>query len=284
MSVPLVSLRSMPELDPGRGVRPTRRCLRDLAIEPPHLDVALDAVDHPVVSKAQRLPELVAAGGAERILALDDWIWFKVKVKVDIWRAVSCEVELADERIAPELGRWWIGAAGHRRADSAQEDFYEQITTECRARRKAGNLGRIVATTQTSAAHLLPDEWDRDRLYAELAVNVRLGVQRRVRRMAAESLRTGATSGFDFQGWQARVLIRAEDGHEAYIAISALGLPDDTTFVLLLTSIPGIASTDWMPEPGGVAGIEPESGEILWSAPMPADAARRLLAELDDLA
>jgi hypothetical protein len=269
----------MSQLDPGRGVRPTRRCLRDLAIEPPQLDVPLDGVEHAVLSKAQRLPELVVAGGEERILALDDRMWFKVKV--DTWRAAGCEVDLVDERILSALGRWWVAAAGSRRGDSAQEDFYEQLTAECRARRKAENVGRIVATTQTSTAHLLPDEWDRDRLYAELAVHVRLGVQRLVRRMAAESLRTGATIGFDFQGWQARVLIRAEDGHEAYIAISALGLPDDTTFVLLLTSIPGIASTDWAPEPGGVAGIEPESGEILWSAPMPTEAARRLLAEFD---
>jgi hypothetical protein len=106
-------------------------------------------------------------------------------------------------------------------------------------------------------------------------------VQRLVRGMAAESLRTGKVVGFDFQGWYARVLIRADNGHEAYIAISALGLVDVTTFVLLLSSIPGIVPGDWMPEPGGVAGLAPEDGEILWSAAMPPAVASQLLAEFE---
>jgi hypothetical protein len=266
-------------IEPGSGVRPTRRCIGDLGIGVPGLASVLDAVDHVAVVKAQRLPELHAAGGAERIAALDDRVWFKVKTEA--WRAVGCQLDLSDARIPPGLGNWWLGAAGTRRADSSQEDFYEQLTAECRTRRHTENQGGAGHHTDTATGHLLPGEWDRDRLYAELAEHVRSGVQRLVRRMAAESLRTGKVIGFDFQGWQARVLIRADNGHEAYIAISALGLVDSTIFVLLLTSIPGVASEDWMPEPGGVAGIAPEEGEILWSVAMPTATAERLLSEFE---
>ncbi|MGQ0467087.1 MAG: hypothetical protein ACT4QG_17440 [Sporichthyaceae bacterium] len=269
----------MSPIEPGSGVRPTRRSIADLGIGVPSLASPLDDIDHVAVVKAQRLPELHAAGGAERIAALDDRVWFKVKTEA--WRAVCCRLDLADARIQPGLGSWWLGAAGTRRADSSQDDFYEQLATECRTRRHAENQEGAGHRTDTATGHLLPGEWDRDRLYAELAEHVRGGVQRLVRRMAAESLRTGKVIGFDFQGWQARVLIRADNGHEAYVAISALGLVDSTMFVLLLTSIPGVASEDWMPEPSGIAGIAPEEGEILWSAAMPTATAERLLSEFE---
>jgi len=73
------------------------------------------------VVKAQRLPEQVAAGGAERILSLDDLVWFKVKTEA--WRGAACRAPLKGTALPPDVGLWWLGAAGTRRADSAQEDF-----------------------------------------------------------------------------------------------------------------------------------------------------------------
>lgn len=40
----------------------------------------LDEIDRPVVAAAQAAPEQRDAGGAKRILALNDPVWFKVKL------------------------------------------------------------------------------------------------------------------------------------------------------------------------------------------------------------
>jgi len=37
--------------------------------------------DHPLVRKAQDLPDEVQASGAERIVSIDDRVWFKVKTR-----------------------------------------------------------------------------------------------------------------------------------------------------------------------------------------------------------
>jgi hypothetical protein len=87
----------------------------------------------------------------------------------------------------------------------------------------------------------------------------------------------GAPTG----GWTVSVLIRADNGHEAYIAVAAAGLVDPTMFALLLTAIPGIGADDWQPERGGVAGFEPGSGEILWSAVIPPSTASALMEDDD---
>lgn len=256
----------MPQTIPGSGVRPTRSALDDLDLPVPDLGVALEDIDHELVARAQQLPERVAAGGAARILALDDLIWFKVKTEV--WRGAVTRhaVGPRDDGAGSEaLGCWWLGAAGTRRQDSGQDDFYEQLERSCVARRKSANATGAAVRTTTLSTHLLPASWDVDRLSAELATHARRAIQRVVRDMATESLRAGRVIGFDFEGHRVKLLIRARED-SAYIAIGASAFTDATTFALLLGSIPGIQTDDWMPEPGGVAGFQPDHGEILWSA------------------
>jgi len=128
------------------GVRPTRRCLADLNVQLLDLGTPLEEIDHPVLAVAQTLPERRNAGGAQRILALGDRVWFKVKTGNQ--RAVV--TELTDEERPTEwpsgIGAWWIGAAGRRQADSPQRDFYESIERGCTA-------GKTVSTSR-----LLPVE------------------------------------------------------------------------------------------------------------------------------
>lgn len=64
--------------DPRR-VRPTKRCLADLDIDPPDLGTPLGEIDNPIITSAQALPEQRDAGGVERIISLTDRVWFKVK-------------------------------------------------------------------------------------------------------------------------------------------------------------------------------------------------------------
>ncbi len=96
------------------GVRPTKRCLGDLSVALPDLGTPLDEVNHSAIAIAQAVPEQRDAGGAQRILALSDRVWFKVKTGDQ--RAVV--TELTDRERAIDLpdgvGAWWIGAAGHR--------------------------------------------------------------------------------------------------------------------------------------------------------------------------
>lgn len=254
---------------PSARVRPTRHTLADLGQPLSDLGTPLDEVDHVVIKVAQTVPEQREAGGAERILALKDRVWFKVKVGDQ--RAVV--TELADseraEDYAPGVGNWWIGAAGRRQADSPQRDFYEAITREC-------TTGKTVSTVG-----LLPTEWDWKRLTAEQAIAWRREMKRIVIRLIAMSLMSGKLAVAEFQQHRIKALVRADNGHEAYLAIIAEGIPNPEVFALLLDCVPGVSPEDWQPEPSSLAEMEPSQGEIIWSTLFPSEVASAILA-LDD--
>lgn len=264
---------------PGSGVRPTQRCLiDDLRLAIPDLGVVFEHIDHDLVVKAQRVPSEVASGGSERILALDDRVW--LKVKTEVWRGA---VTAVDDEGTEATTRWWLGAAGERQGDSAHRDFYEHIRSECaRARAQANSATGGRVRTEVSSEHLLPTLWDRDRLEAELAYQALRETQRLICRMAAESMRTMRVICFDLNGHEVRVFVRAKH-EDAYIAISAAGIVNPNVYVMLLGAIPGISVDDWMPEPGGHSefNLTPREGEILWSAVLPPSVAAKLL-EVDD--
>lgn len=112
----------------------------------------LDTLDHPVITKAQHVPEEVAAHGAERVLLTRDRVWFKVKIGTD--RAVVTELDRASEEraeIAEAGAWWWIGAAGKRKQDSTT-DFYTSLEAECARAGKGTGTG--------SSTHLLPTDID----------------------------------------------------------------------------------------------------------------------------
>jgi len=250
------------------GVRPTKRCLADLDLPLPDLGHPLDEFDHPVVAAAQTVPAQRDAGGAQRILSLNDRVWFKVKTGGQ--RAVVIELrgdELPDG-LPPRVGAWWIGAAGRRQADSPQRDFYESIQRECTS-------GRTVSTTR-----LLPGDWDWKRLTAEQAVAWRREMKRMVVRLIATSLTTGHLAVAEFRQHRVKALVRAENGHEAYLAIMAEGIPDPEVFALLLDCVPGVSAADWQPEPSPIAEMTPSPGEIIWSTLFPSEVASAIL-ELD---
>jgi hypothetical protein len=272
--------------DTGEGVRPTRRCVDDLEVSLPNLGTPLEHVDHVLVKKAQRLPDEVVAGAAERVVSLDDRLWWKVKA--DNWRGAAHE--LADRSGAPEeskgapaaRGRWWIGAAGVRQDDSPQRDFYRLLQAECEAARKAENrAGRSGPRASAYSDGLLPTAWDWRRLVAEVATYEQVTMRTTLRRMAVKSLQTGKVVSLEFDRYRVRIAIRAANGHEAYLAISAEGAWDQESFARLLDSFPGIGRDDWQPEPGGPGGLTPDYGEILWSTILPPDLAGELMDEYE---
>ena len=177
------------------------------------------------MASAQTVPEQRDAGGAQRILALSDRVWFKVKTGDR--RAVVTELrggELPDG-LPAGVGAWWIGAAGHRQADSHHRDFYESIKRE-------STSGKTVSTK-----HLLPAEWDWKRQRAEQAVAWRREMKRMVVRLIAMSLTTGHLAVAEFRHHRVKALVRADNGHEAYLAIIAEGIPDPEIFALLLDCV-----------------------------------------------
>lgn len=252
------------------SVRPTRRCLTDLDIATPDLGHPLHDVVDPVVANAQSVPEQRDAGGVERVVSLTDRVWFKVKTADR--RAVVTALrgtELPDWA-PPSRGAWWIGAAGRRQNDSPQRDFYAVLQREC-------TTGKTV-----SSQHLLPGEWDWKRLSSEQAVAWRREMKRIVVRLISRSLQSGRVAVAEFRRHRLKALVRAANGHEAYLAIMAEGVPDPEVFALLLDCVPGVAADDWQPEPSPVADMNPVSGEIIWSTLLPAAVASAILDMNDD--
>ncbi len=251
------------------GVRPTRRCLADLDVSLPDLGTPLDKLSDAVITAAQAVPEVREAGGAERVLSLTDRVWFKVKSSDR--RAVVTELRQTElpDGLPDQIGRWWIGAAGRRQADSAQRDFYASIQREC-------TTGKTVST-----AGLLPTKWDWDRLGGEQAIAWRREMKRIVIQLIAMSLTTGHVAIAEFRDHRIKALVRAENGHEAYLAIVAEGVPDPKMFALLLDCVPGVAPEDWQPEPSPLAELEPAPGEIIWSTLFPPEISHQIL-ELGD--
>lgn len=226
------------------AVRPTRRCLDDFKIQLPDLGVRLSDLDHPLVAKAQHVPAETRSGGAERVRALTDRVW--VKVKTSQWRGVAADLgtELPDEALRFNQ-KWWLAAGGIRQADSSQADFYAQLSDSAH---RAG-------PHSCSTDYLLPAKWDIDRLLAEAAINAQSLLEGLVCTAAAESLLNSDIRSFVFGDRDVRVRVKIQADGQAYIAIGATGSLDVTLFVALVSAIPGVPADDWLPEPRGGLGI-----------------------------
>lgn len=254
---------------PGDGVRPTLRCMRqDLQVALPTADVSLEDVPHELVGKAQRIPELDAAGGAERIVSVRDRIWLKVKTSG--WRGAILPPAAVDD-VKP---LWWLGAAGHRQADSEQHDFYARFAAEC-------DRCGAAAGTSCDSRSFLPAEEDEHRLSVERALAGVRTTKALVRSLARQSLNTGHACTASVLGWEISILIRTDGTRiaAAYIAIGATGVTDPGTYATLLAAVPGVAPDDWQPEPTEVLGIHAHPGQIVFSALISPEAQALLLAE-----
>lgn len=231
-------------------------------------------MDHAIIQKAQQTPVEVASGGGERIRALSDRVWFKCKtsnLRAAVTKLDASEV-LDLSLIEARESWWWIGAAGERQDDSAS-DFYKTLTAEAERRGK-GQEGGV------DSSHLLPIEVDYKRLAAEVAVETVLGVRRIVRDLIARSLKDGKLWSASLTGHQITAGVRTKDG-EAYLAISAEGFPDARMIAVILDSVPHMVAEDWMAEPGGAMGIEPQPGQIIYSAVIPAESQSSILDECE---
>lgn len=238
-------------------VRPSKATLDKLGVAIPNLGVDLSALSHPLVVKAQTVPGKVEAGGSVRIQSLTDQPWYQAKVN-DLRGIVGSFVCPYPDMDLPLS--WWLSDAGHRKQDSKQDDFYENLP--------------IDSTTRT------PVLWDWRRWDAERAFEAHLAVKRAIRAVGRASMRSGQTESLLFtKRSEVRVRIRIKDHEDAYLAISMRGVTDKETFGLILSSFKEVPSDDWLPEPKGAVGIQPEPGEIIFSTLLSVAAQHSLLSE-----
>jgi hypothetical protein len=236
----------------------------DLNTSVPPISEPLYGVANALIEEAQRLPERYAAGGAERIISLKDRVWFKVKTSR--WRGAATrlpEADRPDASLQVRLAPWWIGAAGYRR-DGDPTDFYAAL--EADANRSGGS------------DKWLPSDWDWKRLELEQAYAWEAQIRRVVRGLIARSLRDGSIYLAEFRGYSITALARVNEG-ETYLKVGLTRIADPKIFAVILNAVPGVDPESWMPEPGGVADLEPEPGEIIWSTILPAAVAASLLDE-----
>ncbi|WP_424710168.1 hypothetical protein [Kitasatospora acidiphila] len=242
------------------------RTLReDLKLPLPSAREPLDEIDHPLLGKAR---EQFADDHAshERIRAIDDELLFKVKVQR--WRGALW----LDE------DQPWLVAAGQRE-DGSSEDFYAALEADANAARARYNAVHPKPLTgKTHVGHLLPtqDDYDRHRL----EVGTRL-----VRRLVAEvqdltrgSLHDGHEHATDFPTFRLGVLVRADDGHETYVAVRITGSVPDDLAAVVLRHVPGCDPASWFPE-YALPGRHLLPAEQAWSTVMDPHAAAKLLEE-----
>lgn len=258
------------------STRPTVRALKDLQVGFPELDVPLESINHPLLVDAQQVSERVGSGGGKRVVSIADRVWFKVKTE-DFRGAVgkaSTDPEYGpgtDADLPSEA--WWLVAAGHRKGDTAAQDFYDRLKAECE--RAAKNLHQDV-----SSKHLLPgkDDWMRWKLESTaLAV---LALTNLVREAIARSAQTGAVWECTVEQFQVQALLRQEDG-ESYLALTATGFWDHKVVAIILNAVPGVAASDWQIEPKGVNGIQPESGQVVYSTMLEPEQLSAVLEAVD---
>ncbi|WBL20236.1 hypothetical protein [Citricoccus sp. NR2] len=248
------------------GVRPTRRCLENLGLLFPSLDVALDKIKHDLIAKSQRLPEEQDAGGAERVISIDDRIWLKVKIK----EHRGAGGHISDGPTGKPSG-WWLVAGGVRRADSTSQDFYSTLTEECE--RKARST-----SAKVNSSHLLPQEIDYRRLELEQATIGVESLKRAVREAICQSAHSGRPVVAETKGQRLIAYVKSRDG-ETYLAVVTEGFLDPNQIAIILSAVPGMDHNDWGIEPDEVLGIRPDAGQLVYSAMLPPESLAEILEE-----
>lgn len=213
--------------------RPTLRALlQDLHLPLPPIDQPLDQIDHPLLAKA-RDQFTQENTGHERIRAIDDEVVFKVKIQR--WRGAVW----SDEHIP------WLIAAGVRE-DGSADDFYQALASDAqtaRARYNAEHAKPIGG--RTCIGHLLPTQDDHRRHQLEAGTRQVRQLITVICDLARGSLRDGHEHATDFPGFRLGIVVRADDGHETYVAVRITGsIPHDLTSVIL-RHVPGCDAELW---------------------------------------
>jgi hypothetical protein len=194
------------------------------------------------------------------------------KVKIQRWRgAVFTDGPDADVRT-------WLVAAGSRE-DRSPDDFYATLEHQAtRARQRYNAEHDKPLTTSTYCAHLLPGPDDHDRYALEAATRFALRLNTLVIDLVRGSLRDGHEHAANLAGFRLGIQVRADDGHETYVAIRITGpIPQNLTSTIL-ERVPGCDPLGWFPE-YNLPERHVLPAEQVWSNLMDPKTAARLLDE-----
>lgn len=236
--------------------RPTLRCLEeDLGEKLPPLGTPLHAVQHPLVVKARS--QFAVARDHERILELDDRIWWKVKILR--WRG-AVHIEQAQP---------WLGAAGWRESGS-QDDFYVDLGNRCERSRKAHNLANTSAlTTNTATDWMLPNVKDRKRLFAEGKTAAAQEYRSVIPELVREAITTRQEQQADVSGYSVSVTVGGDPADSAYIGIAIVGSVESADHAVILKQVPGTDPSAWFVD--RMPHRDAKAGEVVWSNFLEAD-------------
>jgi hypothetical protein len=224
----------------------------------------LDEIDHSLLVKAnQRFADDTTPH--ERIVAIDDRILFKVKAQR--WRGA----------VWTEPAPAWLVAAGSREAGSP-DDFYAALAADSQAARARYNAEhQAPLTTDTHTNHLLPAVEDRDRLHAEAGVRFDRRLAATIALLLRASLHDGKEHAASPGSFTLGIQVRAESGHETYVAVRVTGSVPLNLVGAILDLIPGCDPDGWFPEFAGLPDRSLHAGEVAWSNIMDPAAAAKLL-------
>ncbi|MFC7220086.1 hypothetical protein ACFQLX_18230 [Streptomyces polyrhachis] len=160
------------------------------------------------------------------------------KVKVQRWRgAVWADADLP-----------WLVAAGKREGGSGG-DFYARLEAAGRAARAQYNGTHPQALkTSTFTTHLLPTRNDHIRYRAEAGVRFIRRLRTTLRELTRSTLRDGREHTVDFDTFTLELQVRADDGHETYLAVRIAGSVPPNLTTLVLHNVPGCEAEGWYPE------------------------------------
>ncbi len=180
------------------------------------------------------------------------------KVKAQRWRGA----------IWIDAASWpWMITAGWRE-EGSPDDFYEALSNAARSARARYNAAHTPPlTTNTDVAQWLPSDADQDRFAAEGAVRLIRELDATVRRLVRASLLDGHEHTAQVTKAALGVLVRADSGHETYIALRILGPVPKNLLIVILDLVPGCDRNAWFPElamphralePGEQSLVEPD--------------------------
>lgn len=248
--------------------------LEELGVAAPTLEVPISEAAHPLIAKAQSVPDEIAAGGGEPVLSLKDRQWWKVKItdyRGAVVHADTPDQFRQDESLPPRA--WWLAAAGRRKDDSPTQDFYARLETDSK---RAGR-----GTGKVSTDHLLPAPKDYRRWQVELATRWVAELQQVVRHVIAMAAHWGKPYVAEADGYIFRALVTVDsDGvGETYLAVSIEGFLNPKQIAVILDAVPGVHRDEWVAEPGDKLGITPGPGQLVYSTLLEAKALAALLDE-----
>ncbi len=250
----------------GSPVRPTKFCIDEcLDGKFPAINTPLSEMKHPLVQLAQTIPP----DNGKRLRKLNDRIWWRARLSAE--RAIATELSPAelDERDLPPEFSWWMGYCGLRR------DVYPAL--EKRAEREAKYTPKSACTD-----FLLPVQWDTDRIVAEQELQAQQRFRHWLLQGIAKSLGDGHPYECVTEQFCITVLVRADSGGEAYLAVGIIGFHVDVDqLALILGMVPGLSQEDWQPEPSRIAEITPLPGQLVFSTLLSPTVQRAILEEAE---